>query len=166
MFTCEICEIFKDTYFEEHLRTTASIWSKYHLHPNHSSTLCSNLTSKSYVIGRFFPSTLSKFSLTLLTPTHKMVKHTQAIRQLLPTNCLGMFNHFVGLALKELDSKSKALIIHFKNNHRKCSVKRDIYKNFVIFTGKHPRWSLFLIKLQTFRPATLLKRESNSSVFP
>ena len=24
MFACEICEIFKDTYFEEHLRTTAS----------------------------------------------------------------------------------------------------------------------------------------------
>ena len=24
MFSCEICEIFKNTYFEEHLRTTAS----------------------------------------------------------------------------------------------------------------------------------------------
>ena len=31
-----------------------------------------------------------------------MVKHTQAIRQLLPTNCLSVFNHFVGLALKGL----------------------------------------------------------------
>ena len=28
MFSCKICEVFKDTYFEEHLRTTASefIW--------------------------------------------------------------------------------------------------------------------------------------------
>ena len=24
MFSCEICEIFKNTYFEDHLRTTAS----------------------------------------------------------------------------------------------------------------------------------------------
>ena len=31
-----------------------------------------------------------------------MVKHTQTIRRLLPTNCLSMFDNFVGLALKEL----------------------------------------------------------------
>ena len=29
-----------------------------------------------------------------------MVKHTQTIRQLLPTNSLSAFDHFVGLALK------------------------------------------------------------------
>ena len=33
---------------------------------------------------------------------HKMVKHTQAIRRQQPTNCLSMFDHFVGLALKGL----------------------------------------------------------------
>ena len=33
---------------------------------------------------------------------HKMVKHTQTIRRLLPTNYLSMFGHFVGLALKRL----------------------------------------------------------------
>ena len=32
-----------------------------------------------------------------------MVKHTQTIRRLLPTNCLGVFYHFVGLALKGLN---------------------------------------------------------------
>ena len=31
-----------------------------------------------------------------------MVKHTQTIRRLLPTNCLSVFDHFVGLALKGL----------------------------------------------------------------
>ena len=25
VFSCEICEIFKNTYFEEHMRTTASV---------------------------------------------------------------------------------------------------------------------------------------------
>ena len=34
-----------------------------------------------------------------------MAKHTQTIRQLLPTNCLSVFDHFVGLALKELMSQ-------------------------------------------------------------
>ena len=32
----------------------------------------------------------------------KTVKHTQTIRRLLPTNCLSVFDHFVGLALKGL----------------------------------------------------------------
>ena len=33
-----------------------------------------------------------------------MFKHTQTIRRLLPTNCLSMFDHFVGLVLKGLKS--------------------------------------------------------------
>ena len=33
-------------------------------------------------------------------------------------------------------------------------------KKFAIFTGKRLRWSLFLIKLLDFRPATLFKRDS------
>ena len=37
-------------------------------------------------------------------------------------------------------------------------------KNFAIFTGKHLCWGLFLIKLQAFRPAIFLKRDSNTGV--
>ena len=33
---------------------------------------------------------------------HKMVKHTVTIWQLLPTNCLNVFDHFAGLAFKGL----------------------------------------------------------------
>ena len=46
----------------------------------------------------------------------------------------------------------------------KCSLKIDVLKNFANFTGKHLCWSLFLIKLQVFKTATLLKGESNTSV--
>ena len=34
-----------------------------------------------------------------------MVKHTQTIRRQQPTNCLSVFGHFVGFALKELRIK-------------------------------------------------------------
>ena len=34
---------------------------------------------------------------------HRMVNHTQTIRQQQPTNCLGVFDHFVGLALTGLN---------------------------------------------------------------
>ena len=33
-----------------------------------------------------------------------MVKHTQAIRRQQSTDCLSVFDHFVGLALERLDS--------------------------------------------------------------
>ena len=39
-------------------------------------------------------------------------------------------------------------------------------KNFIIFTGKNLRWSLFLITLQAFRAATLLKKRLQHSFFP
>ena len=32
-----------------------------------------------------------------------MVKHTQSIRRLLPTNCLSVFDHYVELAVKRLN---------------------------------------------------------------
>ena len=39
-------------------------------------------------------------------------------------------------------------------------LKIGVLKKFAIFTGKRLCWSLFLIKLLDFRPATLFKRES------
>ena len=35
-----------------------------------------------------------------------MVKHTQTICRLLPTNCLSVFDHFMGLALNELNANA------------------------------------------------------------
>ena len=43
--------------------------------------------------------------------------------------------------------------------------KKAVLKTVAIFTGKHWFWSLFLIKLQVFDLATLLKRASNTGVF-
>ena len=40
--------------------------------------------------------------------SHKMVKHTQTIRRKKPTNCLSVFDHFVGLVLKGLRCSDKA----------------------------------------------------------
>ena len=37
---------------------------------------------------------------------------------------------------------------------------RGALKTLANFTGKHLCWSLFFTKLQAFRPATLLKRDS------
>ena len=52
-----------------------------------------------------------------------------------------------------------------RSNHQRCSVKIGVLKNLGNFTGKHLYWSLFLIKLQIFRPAALLRRDSNTGFF-
>ena len=41
-------------------------------------------------------------------------------------------------------------------------LKKVVFKNFTIFTGKQLCCSLFLIKLLGFRPATLFKRGSTA----
>ena len=38
-----------------------------------------------------------------------MVKHPQTFRRLLPMNCLSVFDHFVGLALKGL------MVVYLRN---------------------------------------------------
>ena len=52
----------------------------------------------------------------------------------------------------------------FKSSHRRCSIKKAYIKNLEIFAGKHLCWSLFLRKLQAWRPATLLKRDSKETL--
>ena len=53
-------------------------------------------------------------------------------------------------------------------NHKKQPTgvfcKKGVLKSFTNFTGKHLCWSLFLIKSQALRPATLLKSESNAGL--
>ena len=42
---------------------------------------------------------------------HKMIKHIQTIRRLLPMNCLSVLDHFVGLVLKGLTTCLNQLLL-------------------------------------------------------
>ena len=55
-----------------------------------------------------------------------MVKHTQTIRLLLPTNLVSVFDHFVELALKGLIA-SLNLEVEWKGLNYKSRVKVDFY---------------------------------------
>ena len=52
--------------------------------------------------------------------------------------------------------------LHSEAVARRCSVKKVFLKNFPIFTGKHLCCSLFLIKMQVWRPAFLIKSDSST----
>ena len=55
--------------------------------------------------------------------------------------------------------------IVLKRNYQRCSIKKAVLKNLAILLAKHLCWSLFLINLQAYKPATLLQRDSNTVVF-
>ena len=64
----------------------------------------------------------------------------------------------------------KIYIFHFSIKVSKSYAGKGLERLFLIqdmaiFTGKHLCWFLFSTKLRTFRPATLLKEDSNTSVF-
>ena len=55
--------------------------------------------------------------------------------------------------------------LNVRNSHWNSSAKKGVFRNFASFTEKQLCWSLFLIELQTFRSAALLKRDLNTDVF-
>ena len=52
-----------------------------------------------------------------------------------------------------------------RSNRPEVFCEKGVLKSPAVFTGKHMCWSLFLIKLKAFKPATLLKRDFNAGVF-
>ena len=85
----------------------------------------------------------------------------QPFKQLLWKKFANKFSHTLD-NLHTLDKFS----FTFRSRCSQIILKIDrCLKNFAIFTGKHLRWSLFLIMLQAFRPATLLKKDSDRGVF-
>ena len=68
-------------------------------------------------------------------------------------SCLSMFGHFVGLALKGLNSQCYSIIIRSSRPNVIC--KKGVLKNFSKFTGKHLFWSLFFAGLRLSKKETL-----------
>ena len=70
--------------------------------------------------------------------------------------------------IAETSTQEEILTVRSRNCRSSCSqifIKISVLKNFAIFTGKHLCRSLFLRKLQVLKPASLLKRDSNTGVF-
>ena len=53
----------------------------------------------------------------------------------------------------------------FRNSRPVVFCEKGVLRNFAKFTGKHLCQSLFFNKVTGLRPATLLKRDSSTSVF-
>ena len=81
--------------------------------------------------------------------------------------CLKILKDFRFHEIKKIRLMSdiyRRLLISTRSSHRSFS-KKPVLKNLAILMEKHLCWSLFLIKLQDWMLATLLKRDSNSVAF-
>ena len=82
-----------------------------------------------------------------------MVKHTQAIRRLLLTNCLSVFHDFVGLVLKGLNYCG--LFLNFSNMYLQMEeVGNVIFPYLTLRSKNHTIFSL--------RASWILESEMNS----
>ena len=66
-----------------------------------------------------------------------MAKHTQTIRRLLPTNCLSVFNRFVGFALKGLKLTAATMQLQQMNS----STDLNVMRHFPVLSQKNPQKS-------------------------
>ena len=94
-----------------------------------------------------------------------MVKHTQTIRRQQPTNCLGVFDHFVGLALKELMKAKKekkfVFIVDYSDtpNSFKLSLSYSFHNNLRSFLSLS-----FINLVQVFLLKNAMQAVSSNSI--
>ena len=72
---------------------------------------------------------------------HKIVKHTQIIRWKQPTNCLSVFNHFVGLSLKGIRWKTAFIKIPCPKFNRLKEVLSSCHSLIRVPNQVHLLWT-------------------------
>ena len=140
MFYGEFRKISKNTFFTEHLWTTAGEF------------VTETLIFRSSRSEMFFRVNVLK-NFAKLEP--------------LPNNKPSFAEHLRWLLLNFCGSKYFFVAEHgiycwqsrqFRSSHQRCSVRKGVLRNFAILTGKHKCQSLFFSKVAGLRSATLLKK--------
>ena len=116
-----------------------------------------------------------------VTGAQELFKWWRTLRDIFSWNlkiCLGLISFWAPLKgcfwifHKQGDRFDEFSISHFssletmyRSSRLQLFFKIRVLKNFAIFTVKHLRWSLFLIKQLAFRAVTLLKGDSITGLF-
>ena len=194
MFPCEFCEIFKNTFFIEHLRwllldTHISVkpWNFLFFYSSPSKLIIRKPTSPGTIWVCFWKAFLFKVFYMHTYNTHtriywQLLKKTlmenfifcarlalsASMKPFVQNQCCQQQDWFPKIATTDLVSSrlnSGLRKVFHRGSRSHMFFKIGVLINFAIFTGKHRRWTLFLIKLQFFRPAILWKRDSSIGVF-
>ena len=103
-----------------------------------------------------------KNSLPFNRQLYQMVKHAQTIRRLVSTNCLSVFDHFVGLALKRLNEYSwskqnimRLIIVSNRSNRFSALLKMDYVAGLSLALWKIFEKFFFKVPLRVTASATM-----------
>ena len=90
-------------------------------------------------------------------------KSRKAGKNFLNYQCLFLRNH----CLKAWNKLFTEVFLRpCRSSHRRCSVRKGLFRNFAKFTGKHLCQSLFFKKIAGLRPAILFKKRLWHRCFP
>ena len=126
MFYCKFCEISKNTFFIEHLWTTACEF------------ITEMLIFRSSRSQMFFKISVLKNFAILETLSNNKPSFTEHLRWLLLHFCVSkyFFAAEYGIYCWQLH--------RFRSSHQRCSVKKKCFRSFAELTWKHKCQSLFL----------------------
>ena len=113
-----------------------------------------------FLFWRLINKNFLEWFLPIICKEHTLTKSTTTFSRSFPKLCFELRRE-----CRQMPTTEHLVHQTDKNSHRRCSIKKAVLKNLSIFIGKQLCWSLFLIKLPFFRPATLLERDSNTRVF-
>ena len=109
-----------------------------------------------FVSCRLLDKNLLEWFLIIICKGHNLTRSTNLLSRNHPTLC------FLITERRSADAQYWTVTLsNWQKQPPGCSKKKLFLKFFAISTRKHLCWRYFFVKLQTFRPATLLKRDSN-----
>ena len=153
VFSCEFCEIFKNTFLTEHCRTTASL-NDFLLVIRLARHV--EFTKQSKINTTMIKNDKNEMTTLIHIFTYFL---TYALIYLLAClfHHLSFINYSICLVTSSLNQKrhdfflffggSFVQVLHIRCSHQKCSVKKGFLKNFAKFAGKHLRHCLFFNKV-------------------
>ena len=129
-------------------------------HDIRTNSPCGNVfTLNKFLFWKLMNKNVFEWFLVKICKEHTLTRSTTIFSRNHPTLCFWLKRESRQM------SNTEQLLHQTDNSHQRCSIKKAVLKNFAIFTVKQLRWSLFLITLPAFRPATLLERDSNTGAF-
>ena len=78
------------------------------------------------------------------------IERDKYFSSLLYSICKGLYSYF--------SSETQKKMCPIRSSHRRCSVKKDVLRNFAKFTGKHLCQSLFFNKVAGLRPEKCFRK--------
>ena len=150
VLSCEICEIFKNTCYEEQLQTTVS--------ESLQLSVCSEVTQvkrklplRTYRLPKIIAKSPVRIKISG-TKNKSVCAKIILIHSFIGIGCLTqLWAIRVELIPKKIDCAQSRVFPFCRSSYQRCSIKKGVFRNFTKFTGKHLYQGLLFNKVAGLR---------------